>query len=81
MNVSTRSLLGITVLVALVTGLAATTIAIAQEKEVTPPKPIRVLFVGNSQVYYNQLPKIVEALAESAPKERPRMSPIRPIGP
>ena len=38
-----------------------------------PTSPIRVLFVGNSQVYFNDLPKIVEALAESAPKDRPRI--------
>jgi len=38
-----------------------------------PTPPIRVLFVGNSQVYFNDLPRIVEALAESAPKDRPRI--------
>lgn len=37
------------------------------------PKPIRVLFVGNSQFYFNELHKIVQALAESAPKDRPRI--------
>ncbi len=73
MKGTTQLLLGVMGLVALVTGLAATTVATAQEKEAAPLKPIRVLFVGNSQVYYNQLPKIVEALAESAPKERPRI--------
>jgi hypothetical protein len=43
------------------------------KKDAEAPKPIRVLFVGNSQVYYNNLPKIVEALADSAPKDRPRI--------
>lgn len=38
------------------------------------PKPIRVLFVGNSQFYYNQMPKIVETIAESAPKDRARIT-------
>lgn len=45
----------------------------AGEKDLQPPRPIRVLFVGNSQFYYNQMPKIVELLAESAPKDRPRI--------
>ena len=42
-------------------------------------RPIRsrgscaVLFLGNSQIYYNALPRTVEALAESAPKDRPRI--------
>src|SRR5262245_55383414 len=45
----------------------------ADKKEAPPPKQIRVLFVGNSQIYYNHLPKIVEALANSAPNDRPRI--------
>src|SRR4051812_13716192 len=55
----------------LVAVLAGASLAAADEKD--PPKPIRVLFVGNSQFYYNHLHKIVEALAESAPKDRPRI--------
>src|SRR6266436_5266826 len=53
-------------------GTAGVSVAIADEKEAAP-QPIRVLFVGNSQMYYNHLHKIVEALAESAPKDRPRI--------
>jgi hypothetical protein len=48
-------------------------LAAQDAKKVAAPKPIRVLFVGNSQFYFNNLHKIVEALAESAPKERPRI--------
>jgi hypothetical protein len=47
--------------------------ASAVSADEAPPKTIRVLFVGNSQIYYNDLPKIVEALAESAPPNRPRI--------
>jgi hypothetical protein len=57
----------------LVVGLAGVTAASAGEKEAAPPRPIRVLFVGNSQVYYNDLPQMVEALSESAPADRPRI--------
>lgn len=56
-------------LAALFVGMSS---AAADEKDT--PRPIRVLFVGNSQFYYNNLHKIVEALAESAPKDRPRIS-------
>lgn len=45
----------------------------ADDEQAASPKQIRVLFVGNSQVYYNDLPKIVEALSESAPPDRPRI--------
>lgn len=50
--------------------LAAGLTAAADEKA---PPPVRVLFIGNSQVYYNHLPKILEGIAESAPKGRPRV--------
>lgn len=45
----------------------------AQEKDDLKAKELRVLFLGNSQVYYNDLPRTVEALAESAPKDQPRI--------
>lgn len=44
-----------------------------------PPKPVRVLFVGNSQVYYNDLPRMVELLAASATADRPRVAPERAV--
>jgi hypothetical protein len=44
-----------------------------------PPQPLRVLFVGNSQVYFNDLPRIVEVLAESAPEDRPRVQADRAV--
>ncbi len=52
---------------------AAMTVIAQDEKKASEPKATRVLFVGNSQFYYNNLHKIVEALAESAPKDRPRI--------
>jgi len=36
-------------------------------------KELQVLFIGNSQIYYNDLPRTVEAIAESAPADRPRI--------
>jgi len=60
------------VMFALVWGFSWSTVA-SQEKEAAPPRPVRVLFVGNSQVYYNDLAPLLEALAESAPPDRPRI--------
>ena len=57
----------------LVGGSVGMPLAANDDKQAAAPKPIRVLFVGNSQFYYNNLHKIVEALAESAPKDRPRI--------
>ncbi len=60
-------------------GLLAALIGLtsASRSPAEEPKPkakeISVLFVGNSQVYYNDLPRILEALAESAPADRPRI--------
>jgi hypothetical protein len=34
---------------------------------------LQVLFIGNSQIYFNDLPRTVEALAESAPEDRRRI--------
>lgn len=53
--------------------LAAGMPVAAQDEKVDAPRPIRVLFVGNSQFYFNDLHKIVETLADSAPKDRPRI--------
>jgi hypothetical protein len=53
--------------------LAGLHVAALKADETPPAKPVRVLFVGNSQVYFNELPRIVEALAASAPKDRPRI--------
>jgi hypothetical protein len=54
-------------------GLGGIAIATADDKDAAAARPIRVLFVGNSQFYYNNLHRIVESLAESAPKDRPRI--------
>src|SRR5206468_1211797 len=58
---------------ALFLGLAGIAISPAQEPAKAKAKDLRVLFIGNSQVYYNDLPKMLEALAESAPADRPRV--------
>lgn len=58
---------------ALIVGLGSTE-APSQEKD-EKAKELRVLFIGNRLTYANDLPKIVEALAESAPKDRPRIKP------
>ena len=49
------------------------------DEELKLKAPIRVLFVGNSQVYYNDLPAIVEALADSAPGDRSRIRTERAV--
>src|SRR5262245_37964434 len=51
----------------------------AQEKASAPKKTIRVLFVGNSQIFYNDLPRLVEVLSESAAPDRPRISAERAV--
>jgi hypothetical protein len=54
--------------------------AAAQEKAPpAAPRPLRVLFVGNSQVYFNDLPRMVELLAASAPADRPRVTAGRAV--
>jgi hypothetical protein len=45
----------------------------ARDRSDAQPKELRVLFLGNSQIFYNDLPRTVEALAESAPADRPRI--------
>lgn len=64
-------------LLALLVTFAWLSAAGADDKPVA--KSIRVLFVGNSQVYYNDLPAILEALAESAPADRPRIKAERAL--
>jgi len=55
----------------LVVALAGTSIGHAQQPE--KGKVLDVLFIGNSQIFYNDLPRTVEALGESAPADRPRI--------
>ncbi len=38
---------------------------------------LQVLFIGNSQIFFNDLPRMLEALADSAPAERPRIRAAR----
>lgn len=70
MRACTRYIIG---LLALVAGLVGATVARSDDKDTATPKPIRVLFVGNSQIYYNDMPRTLELLSESAPKDRPRI--------
>ena len=58
-------------ILALIVVLTGVSSAHAQEPAKT--KEFHVLFIGNSQIFYNDLPRIVEALAESAPADRPRI--------
>jgi hypothetical protein len=44
-----------------------------EDKDKAQVKELRVLFLGNSQIYFNDLPRLVEALAASAPKDQPRI--------
>src|SRR5947209_2678344 len=58
---------------ALIIGLANAPVTSAQDLGKPKAKDIHVLFIGNSQIYFNDLPRTVEALAESAPQDRPRI--------
>src|SRR5665213_878271 len=58
---------------ALIVSLAGVSAARADEPGKTTSKELHVLFIGNSQIYYNDLPHTVEALAASAPADRPRI--------
>lgn len=73
----TRPISGV---VALIVGLAGVSVAPAQDKDEPKAKELRVLFIGNSQIYYNDLIRTVEALAESAPKDQPRIRPVQAVG-
>jgi hypothetical protein len=54
--------------------VAAAWVDAPAQKEAEPqPKVLRVLFIGNSQIYFNDLPRTVEALAESGPQAQPRI--------
>jgi hypothetical protein len=58
---------------AVIFALVSAPLARSDEPAKTKPKELQVLFIGNSQIYYNDLPRTVEALSESAPAERPRI--------
>lgn len=58
---------------ALIVGLAGVSATASKEPDQPKAKSLKVLFIGNSQIYYNDLPRTVEALAESAPAEQPRI--------
>jgi hypothetical protein len=52
-------------------GIACTTGSNTLEPEVEPPNALRVLFIGNSLTYTNDLPGVLDALADSAGVTRP----------
>jgi hypothetical protein len=54
-------------------GLAGAGVTPAQEAPKAKAKDLQVLFIGNSQIYFNDLPRTVEALSESGPEDRPRI--------
>lgn len=37
-----------------------------QDQQQAPPRPLQVLFIGNSYTLYNQLPRVVKAMADEA---------------
>jgi hypothetical protein len=72
-NVCPRGYLRIALAVLPVFVLASVSRLSADEPAKAKAKDLRVLFIGNSQIYFNDLPRTVEALAESAPEDRPRI--------
>ena len=58
---------------ALIVALTGASVAGTQEPGKARPRELHVLFIGNSQIYFNDLPRMVEALSESAPAEQPRI--------
>ena len=56
-----------------IVGLAGAAVTPAQEPAKPKAKDLLVLFIGNSQIYYNDLPRTVEAAAKSAAEDRPRI--------
>ena len=79
MTIPSRHVPFLATLFALASLHSAIPIAVAQEKDVKSAKAIRVLFVGNSQIFYNDLPRTIEALSESAPAEWPRIQAVRAL--
>ncbi len=45
----------------------------------TSPPKLKVLFVGNSQMFYYDLPGMIALMADSAPAENPRIEPGRAL--
>jgi hypothetical protein len=58
---------------ALFVALAIASAARGEDPGKLKSKELHVLFIGNSQIYYNDLPRTVEALSESAPQDQPRI--------
>ncbi len=58
---------------ALIVGLTGAAMATGQEPGRPKGRDLQVLFIGNSQIYFNDLPRTVEALAGSAAEDRPRI--------
>jgi hypothetical protein len=65
-----RALFG-SLLLALAGACTSTAAPVPAEPEEEPPNAFRVLFIGNSLTYTNDLPGILEALADSAGVARP----------
>jgi hypothetical protein len=53
-------------LLALVAGCALLASCKSRTEAAAEPRPTRVLFIGNSYTYYNNLPRVLEAMAASA---------------
>jgi hypothetical protein len=48
-------------------GALASALTVAAQTDAAAPKKLRVLFIGNSYTYFNNLPKLVEAIANAHP--------------
>ncbi len=57
----------------LIVVLALGSIVQAAEPKAPSPHEVRVLFLGNSQIFYNDLPRMLEALSQSAKNDRQRI--------
>ena len=54
---------------------AALSLAVAFLSHALADQPLKVLFVGNSQMFYFDLPTMIKLMSESAPSTNPRIAP------
>ena len=54
---------------------AALSLAVAFSSHAVAEQPLKVLFIGNSQMYSYDLPTMIKLMSESAPSSSPRIEP------